>query len=201
MPKAQPNKTATERLAQLREQEQKAKTASNQAEREALLARNRAEQAEQEVVKAHAGHGSLDSAEQALADAEAASPHRWATRPRAQPSTIGRSRQSYASTTAAITPELIAEAEEGAAKPCEQMLEGVRLIVEGDALWQAQAHEIDGHLKAAGQQPSENMSADPPVVRDRPHPLQVRGSAVTATPARPRHGDPPAQEQTARADA
>jgi hypothetical protein len=37
------------------------------------------------------------------------------------------------------------------------MLEGVRLIVEGDALWKARAQEIDSHLKAAGHPQRENM--------------------------------------------
>jgi hypothetical protein len=155
MAKAQPH-TATERLAQLREQEQKAKAASNQAEREALLARNAAEQAEQEVVRAHAGHGSLDAAEQALADAEATA--RTAGHKAQGAALHHQERQAeLRQYHGAHYSDLIAEAEEGAARPCELMLEGVKMIVKGDALWKAQAQEIDGHLKAAGQQPRENM--------------------------------------------
>ncbi len=151
--------TATERLAELRHQEQKAKTAHNQAEREALLARNAAEQAEAEVVRAHAGHGNLDAAEQALADAEANARTAGLRAQGAQlhhQETQAELRQWHGSHYS----DLIAEAETAAAVPCERMLEGVRLVLEGDALWKAQAQEIDGHLKAAGHQPRENMRAE-----------------------------------------
>lgn len=158
MTKAKPI-TATERLAQLRHQEQQAKVASNQAEREALLARNAAEVAEGEVVRAHAGHGFLDEAENALADAEAnarTAGHKAKGAALHHEEKQTELRQWHGSHYA----DLIAEAEDSAAVPCERMLEGARLILEGHAMWQAQAREIDGHLKAVGHQPRENMRAE-----------------------------------------
>jgi hypothetical protein len=36
--------------------------------------------------------------------------------------------------------------------------EGVRLLLEGDALWKAQAHAIGEHLIAAGHRPTDNQA-------------------------------------------
>ena len=148
--------TATERLAQLREQEHRAKVASNQAEREALQTRNAAERADDEVVRAHAGHGTLANAEKALADAESGA---RTAKHKAQGAALhhreveAELRQFHGSHYA----QLVAEATAAAGKPGELMLEGIRQFLEEDALWRAQAQEMDGHLRAAGQPPSANM--------------------------------------------
>ena len=57
-------------LTKLRGLEVHAKQADREAEHAALTARNEVEQAEQQVIRAHAGHGELRSAERALATAE-----------------------------------------------------------------------------------------------------------------------------------
>jgi hypothetical protein len=52
---------------------------------------------------------------------------------------------------------LIREAAPDATGPGDKMLEGVRLILEGDAEWNAQAQVIGQHLIAAGHRPNENQ--------------------------------------------
>jgi hypothetical protein len=54
---------------------------------------------------------------------------------------------------------LIAEAAPAAGEPGSKMLEGVRLILEGDAEWNAQAQAIGQHLIAAGHRPNGNQPA------------------------------------------
>lgn len=155
MAKSNPQ-TATARLAELRDHEQQAKAASAQAERAALLARNAAEQAEGEVVRAHAGHGSLDAAEKALEQAEA---HARTARLKAQGAAL-RHEETEAELRqyhGGAYSQLVAEAVPNADGPVQKMLEGVRLILEGDAAWRLQCQEMDGHLRAAGHQPTANM--------------------------------------------
>lgn len=153
------SRTHTRKLAELQERELKAKQAERAADLAALNARNEAEQAEQLVIRAHAGHGELRKAERALAKADAQVKD-TALRAKGAALRLEEIQTEIAGYKATHFRELIAESEPDAARPVELLRQGMDLILEGDALWQAHAQLVGGYLIAAGHRPNENMAGE-----------------------------------------
>ena len=138
----------------------KERQAHREADRQALNARTAAEQAEQAVIRAHAGGGNVNAAEAALDKAEAQA--RNASLAARGGSVAGRSgpgRHQAVPGGELRGPDRERRAQ-AATEPGNKMLRWVSpCFLEGDAEWNHQAQAIGQHLIAAGHRPNENQPA------------------------------------------
>jgi hypothetical protein len=134
----------------------KERQAQRDADRQALNARTAAEQAEQAVIRAHAGDGNVKAAEKALDTAEQQA-RNAALAARGAALRVEQAQAEIRTYHGTHSQDLIREAAPDATGPGDKMLEGVRLILEGDAEWNHQAQVIGQHLIAAGHRPNENQ--------------------------------------------
>ena len=151
-------KTHTEQLEALRAREVKERQAQREADRQALNGRTAAEQAEQAVIRAHAGDGNVGAAEAALDKAEQQA-RNAALAARGAELRVDQAQGEIRTYHGTHSDDLIREASHAATEPGEKMLRGVALILEGDAEWNHQAQAIGQHLIAAGHRPNENQPA------------------------------------------
>jgi hypothetical protein len=124
-----------------------------------LEARNLAEQAEQQVVRAHAGTGEVREGERALDRAERQSRNAGLAVRGAQ-LRLDEAKAEADRYQREHMPELIAEMEESARECLDMGRRGVELIKHFSAPWYQLAQQASEHVVAAGLQPTGNMPAE-----------------------------------------
>jgi hypothetical protein len=148
-----------DQLAKLRGLEVRAKQLNREAEAAALTARNEVEQAEQRVIRAHAGHGELRAAERALSKAEAEVRDKT-LRQKGAALKLAEASKAVADYRHLHWRALIEETEVDARAAVEKLRNGAEAIREGQAMWAQQAQVVSDLLLAGGLRAGDNMPHD-----------------------------------------
>ena len=151
--------TVTDQLENLSGRVVTEKQALREAELKANAAKVAAEQAEQAVIRAHAGDGNLAAAQKALTKAEQNDRDLDLARQGAV-LRVEKADQERRQFHATNSEALLAELERTATSPGDKMAEGRRLILEGAAEWTALSQRVNDHLIAGGVQPAGNAPAE-----------------------------------------
>jgi hypothetical protein len=148
--------THTRKLGELNDRQLKAKQANREAEAAALAARNAVEQAEQQVIRAHAGHGELRAAERALTKAEAEVKD-TGLRAKGAALRLEEAQTQVRQYRGTHYRQLIEETEADARQAVEKLRNGAESIREGHAMWAQQAQVVNDLLLAGGLRAGDNM--------------------------------------------